>query len=298
MDCRAAATVGRLMILARLARLLTFFPTVCACQVESPRTLPLPLWPQGAPGSEARRAEAEEVGPWWVKNVHFPTLTAVLPAPGRANGTAVVILPGGGHERLVFGPEGLEPARLLAERGVSAFVLKYRLAEEPGSSYRLEVESAADAARAVRLLRARAGELGLAPQRIGLWGWSAGAEVAQLVAFRQTKGAPEAVDPIERQSARPDFLIGVYPGARGVPAQLPPESPPAFLVAAFDDAEARQTVLGLATRYETIGVPAEVHLFASGGHGFNLGRRAGQPGVRHWPDRLVEWLDERGLLRR
>ena len=277
-----------------IARLLALFPTFCACQGESTRTLP--LWPQGAPGSEQRRAEAEQTGPWWVKNVHFPTLTAVLPK--RANGTAVVILPGGGHERLVFGPEGLDPARLLARHGVAAFVLKYRLSAEPGSTYRTDVEAAADAARAIRLVRARAKEFGIEPDRIGIWGWSAGAEVAHFVCFGPAAGDPSAPDPIDRLSARPSFSIGVYPGALGIPPVLPPDSPPAFLVAAFDDAEARHTVLDLAGRYEAIKVPAEVHLFASGGHGFNLGQRSRLASVSRWPDRLVDWLEDRRLLHR
>jgi acetyl esterase/lipase len=277
-----------------VAKLLTIFPTLYACQSEGTRTLP--LWPQGAPGSEHRRAEAEETGPWWVKNVHSPTLTAVLPR--RSQGTAVVILPGGGHERLVFGPEGLEPARFLARHGVAAFVLKYRLSGEPNSTYRTDVESAADAARAIRLLRARAKELDIEPDRIGIWGWSAGAEVAHFVSFGAATGDPSAADPIDRLSARPNFSIEIYPGAVGLPATLPPDSPPAFLVAAFDDPPARHAVLELARRYEAIEVPAEVHLLASGGHGFNLGRRSSLASVSSWPDRLVDWLGDRRLLRR
>ena len=277
---------------SRIARLLALFPTVFACQREEGAIRVLPLWPEGAPGSQGRRAEPEEVGKWWVKNVHFPTLTMVSPSPGQANGTGVIILPGGGHERLVFGPEGLEPARLLARRGFTAFVLKYRLAAESGSNYRVEVESAADAARAVRLVRLMAKELGVRVDRVGVWGWSAGAEVAHFVSFGPSSGDAKSSDPVERMSARPDFHIDIYPGPRGLPQTLPPNSPPAFLVAAFDDPDARDAVLCLAELYRAAGVPAELHLYAGGGHGFNLGRRSERASIRNWPERLFEWLDD------
>jgi acetyl esterase/lipase len=280
------------MLRLRFARLLALVPTVFACQSKEEGTRVLPLWPEGAPGSERRRAEPEELGKWWVKNVHAPALTAVLPPAGMANGTGIVILPGGGHERLVFGPEGLAPARLLARRGFAAFVLKYRLAAEVGSSYRVEVEAAADAARAIRLVRSMAKELGVRGDRLGVWGWSAGAEVAHFVSFGPGAGNAEATDPVERMSARPDFSIEVYPGPRGLPPSLPPDCPPAFLVAAFDDPDARDVVLRLAQLYQAAGVPAEVHLYAGGGHGFNLGERSALASVRSWPDRLFDWLDD------
>jgi acetyl esterase/lipase len=116
----------------------------------------IPLWSEGAPGSEARRHEPEEARDWWVKNVHDPSVTVFVPPPGRSNGTAVVIAPGGGHRELVFNAEGVEPARYLAALGVTAFALKYRLAHEEGSTYDLDRDAGADIRRAMRLVRSRA----------------------------------------------------------------------------------------------------------------------------------------------
>jgi len=187
------------------------------------------LWPEGAPGAEARRNEAERARDWWVKNVHSPSLTAFFPAREAANGAAVIIAPGGGHRELVFEAEGIEPARFLARLGVTAFALKYRLAREPGSTYDIERDAGADMRRAVRLVRSRAAEWAIDAARVGAMGWSAGGELAAMVAFRPVLGDPRASDPIERASARPDFLILVYPGdslaevpSRGRPGRSAP----------------------------------------------------------------------------
>jgi acetyl esterase/lipase len=115
----------------------------------------IPLWKNGAPGSEARRDEPERHQDWWYKNIHNPSLTVFLPPAGKANGTAVVVAAGGGHRELVFDPEGVEPAQYLASLGVTAFALKYRLFREPGSAYTIE-NTAADIRRAMRTVRARA----------------------------------------------------------------------------------------------------------------------------------------------
>ncbi len=254
------------------------------------------LWPDGAPGSETRRHEPEQAKDWWVKNIHNPSVTVFLPPKEKANGTAVIVCPGGGHEAIVFTAEGVEPAQYLARLGVTAFVLKYRLAREPGSPYSIEKDAAADLRRAVRLVRDRAAKWGLAPGRIGVLGFSAGAELAFLVAYRPNGGDPTAADPVDRVSARPDFLAIIYPGPIGVPEKLPADSPPAFLLCANDDDFHARPTAKLAEEYRAAGIPVEVHLYAAGGHGFNMGERSNLVSIRTWPQRMADWLADRGLL--
>ena len=256
----------------------------------------IPLWPDGAPGSEVRRHEPEQAKDWWVKNIHNPSVTVFTPPKGKASGAAVVICPGGGHREIVFNAEGVEPAQYLAKLGVTAFVLKYRLAREPGSSYSIEKDAAADLRRAMRLVRNRAREWGIEPGRLGVLGFSAGAELAALVAYYPTAGDPKAADPIEQVSARPDFQINVYPGPVGVPEKLPADSPPAFFLCANDDESHAQPVMQLVEQYRTLHIPVEVHLYAAGGHGFNMGDRSDLVSIRNWPQRMADWLVDRGLL--
>src|SRR3954468_514314 len=208
----------------RIAALLALSPFVHAQEV-------IPLWEHGAPGFEAQRNEPEQHADWWFKNIHNPSLTVFVPEPGKANGTAVIVAAGGGHRELVFNPEGVEPAQYLASLGVTAFALKYRLFREPGSKYTID-NTAEDIQRAMRTVRARAAEWHLDPQRIGIMGWSAGGEVAALVAYPPADGDARSKDPVERVSARPDFEILVYPGPAGIPDTIPANAPPLFLVGA------------------------------------------------------------------
>jgi acetyl esterase/lipase len=208
-----------------------------------------------------------------------------------------VICPGGGHRELVFQAEGVEPGEYLAKLGIAAFALKYRLANEAGSPYTLEEHAAADIRRAMRLVRSHAKVWGLDPNRIGVMGWSAGAELAAMVAYRPTPGDPSASDPIERVSASPNFQIIIYTGAYGIPERLPADAPPAFLLAAMDDEHAARTLIDLAGKYRELGRPAELHLLAQGAHAFNMGQRSKYQAVRDWPQRLRDWLQDQELLR-
>jgi acetyl esterase/lipase len=256
----------------------------------------VPLWPGGAPGFEDRRSEPEEAKEYWVKNVHNPSLTAFLPPEGKANGAAVVICPGGGHRLLVYEAEGIEAARFLNELGVAAFVLKYRLGREEGSPYKIEVHAREDGLRAIRLVRARAGEWGIDPARVGMMGFSAGGEVVSMVAFGESGGDPDATDPVDRESGRPDFVAYVYPGPLGIPESLPAEAPPAFLLVANDDRGAARVIASLFQKYRDAGRPVEAHVLAAGGHAFNMGNRSKLASVRGWPQRLADWLSDTGLL--
>jgi acetyl esterase/lipase len=255
----------------------------------------IPLWKAGAPGFESRRDQPEQHADWWYKNIHNPSLTVFVPPAGKANGTAVVVAAGGGHRELVFNAEGVEPAQYLASLGITAFALKYRLFREPGSNYTFD-NTAEDIRRAMRTVRARAAEWHVDPARIGVMGWSAGGEVAALVAYPPVDGDAKAADPVERVSARPDFQILVYPGPLGIPARIPATAPPLFLVGAADDEAVADVLFDLTRKYHDGGAQIESHIYAQGKHAFNMGQRSQYVSIRHWPQRLAEWLADRGYL--
>jgi len=256
----------------------------------------IPLWQAGAPGFESRRDEPEQHQDWWYKNIHNPSLTVFLPPAGKSSGTAVIVAAGGGHRELVFNPEGVEPAQYLASLGVTAFALKYRLFREPGSKYTID-NTAEDIRRAMRTVRARAAEWGVDPKRIGVMGWSAGGEVAALVAYPPVAGDPASKDPIERASARPDFQILIYPGPFGIPDAVPRNAPPLFLLGAADDEYVAGVLFDLTRKYHAAGASIETHIYTQGKHAFNMGQRSGYVSIRNWPQRLAEWLQDRGYTR-
>jgi acetyl esterase/lipase len=255
----------------------------------------LALWPDGAPGAEQRRAEAEKVDNTYVSNVHNPSLTVARANPRHANGAAVIVVPGGGHRMLVFQNEGMVAARSLNRVGVTAFVLKYRLARDQGSTYSIENDAAADLRRAVRWVRAHAADYGIDPHRVGVMGFSAGGELVSLVADNPEPAAPSK-DAIDRQSARPDFQVLVYPGPLGVPAKAVQNAPPAFIVAGSSDKCCMPPALGLYQQLVGAGVSAELHLYADTDHAFNMGQRSERLSDAHWPDRLADWLSDGGWL--
>jgi acetyl esterase/lipase len=256
----------------------------------------VPLWKEGAPGFEARRQEPEQHKDWWYKNIHNPSLTVFLPPAGKANGTAVIVAPGGGHRELVFDAEGVEPAQYLASLGVTAFALKYRLFRESGSPYQPK-HMAEDIRRAMRTVRARAAEWKLDPRRIGVMGWSAGGEVAAMVAYPPVGGDAGSTDPIERVSARPDFQILIYPGPLGIPDRIPADAPPLFVLGAADDEYVAGVMFDIARKYRDARASVEAHIYAQGKHAFNMGQRSEFVSIRRWPQRLAEWLEDRGYLR-
>lgn len=255
------------------------------------------LWQNGAPGFESRKNEPIEAKDYWIKNIHNPTVTVFLPPKEKATGAAVVICPGGGHRLLVFNAEGRDPGEYMAGIGVAAFVLKYRLAREEGSPYSLDKHPLEDGQRAMRLVRSRAKEWGIDPARIGIMGFSAGGEVASLVAFHDGRGDPNAPDPIDRESARPDFLIQIYPGPLGIPDQIPAFAPPAFLLAANPDPCCSSTVVSLLDKYRAAKLPVEAHIFAQGAHGFNMGYRSPFVTLKGWPQRMLDWMTDNAILR-
>jgi acetyl esterase/lipase len=256
----------------------------------------IPLWNNGAPGFENRRNEPEQAKDYWVKNIHNPSLTVFLPDKDKANGAAVVICPGGGHRLLVYTAEGIDPAKYLNNLGITVFVLKYRLGRDTLSPYKIEVHAKQDGFRAMRLVRSRAEEFGLDENRIGLMGFSAGGELVDMVAFDPGKGNPNAADPIDRESSKPDFIIQIYPGPLAIPNVIPADAPPAFLLAANDDPCCSISVMKLLQAYRDAKVPVEAHLFTQGAHGFNMGQRSKLKSINTWPQRMADWLSDNNIL--
>src|SRR6266511_3465014 len=196
------------------------------------------LWPNGAPGSEGKTGEEQvriaDNGERVLSNIHKPSITPYLPPAVKATGCAVIVAPGGGHRELWSDHEGHNVARWLSDHGVAAFVLTYRLARETNSTYTVDDHALADMQRALRVVRSRAMEWGVATNRIGVMGFSAGGEVAFLSAQRFDPGAADATDAVARQSCRPDFQALIYPG-RSQRIEPATNSPPVFLVCGYND---------------------------------------------------------------
>ncbi|PVM93816.1 alpha/beta hydrolase [Caulobacter endophyticus] len=250
------------------------------------------LWPNGAPGFEARKAIPEQAAEYWAKSINDPSVTAYLPPADKATGAAVIVLPGGGHKMLVIHPEGTDVAKVLNPMGVAVFVLKYRLSQEEGSPYTID-HARQDAVRAVRVVRSRAAELGVDPNKIGLMGFSGGGEVVDLAIYGSTAKDPK-VDTVDAVSGRPDFQVLIYPGPVGVPDKIPADAPPAFILAADDDDCCSIPPVELLSKFRAAKVPVEFHLFQSGGHAFNMGFRTDKAAIKAWPDRLRDWLADNG----
>ncbi|HAB19349.1 MAG TPA: alpha/beta hydrolase [Verrucomicrobiota bacterium] len=265
------------------------------------------LYEGRAPGSEAwKHSEKESRTNLWntrvVFNVADPTLSVFRPDPAKANGTAVVICPGGAFFGLSIESEGNEVARWLVEKGVAAFVLKYRLVECQTDDPTRELMTRgnldpivapivklamADGLAAVGYVRRHAKEYGIAPDRIGIMGFSAGGTVTASVAFNYT---PET---------RPDFVAPIYLAYNWTIKRggVPQDAPPMFILAASDDP------LGLAPQSVSLyqdwiaaKKPAELHLFSKGGHGFGM-RKQDLPTDR-WIERFADWLETQGLLKK
>ena len=271
--------------------LLTLSSNLLLAQREA--DLVLPLWEQGAPGSEDYKDQPEASKDWWYKNIHNPSINVFFPKEGTANGTALVVFPGGGHRELVYNPEGRDAAPYFNAIGTTVIVVKYRLFREPGSPYSIE-DTQADALRAMRLVRYHAQDWGVREDRIGVMGFSAGGEIATWVTFGSREAGLQEEDPVDEKSSNPDFSVWVYPGPLGIPKTLPEDAPPAFFIVAIDDPWCYDATLELVQLYHKAGIPAEAHIYASGKHGFNLGQRSELRSLHTWPDRLNDWMLDYG----
>ena len=266
-----------------------FFVVVLLCsRAFAAAPVEIPVWSGVAPGSEGMTAPEkwEERGKNGVVNravrqVHQPTLTVYLPEKSAATGVAVLIAPGGGYEHVTIDLEGHEIARMLVTHGVAGIVLKYRLPKTPGTNYTADT-TLADALEGLKVVRAHATEWGLDPAKVGLMGFSAG---GNLAAVAGTKPPPEA---------RPSFLALMYPVVPESLAPIPADTPPAFIVQAYDDMLGTENAQRFYQWMRANKRPAEMHLFAKGGHGFGLGRPGSPTTV--WPQLFVTWLGTSGFI--
>jgi endo-1,4-beta-xylanase len=274
--------------------LLAVLPAVMAAFQAAPREVP--LWSDGAPGSEQFKDKKEVLEGTRLSSIHNPSITVYLPAREKATGAALIIAPGGGHAFLTIANEGYDVAKWFADQGVASFVLKYRLAREPGSTYKVEVHALQDTQRAIRLVRSRAAEWGVNPASVGILGFSAGGELAALAATHFDAGNAGATDPIDRLPSRPDFVALAYPG---YPRDWEPtkEMPPTFLLCASDDRpNISEQTPEIYLKLKKLGVPVEMHIYTKGGHGFGI-RHSPYP-VSGWPARLQEWIADRGFFKK
>jgi acetyl esterase/lipase len=259
------------------------------------------LWPTEAPGQETWNPSTD--GFHRVTNIHNPSITVFLPPKEKANGAAFIVCPGGGHQYLVMDLEGSLVAKKLNEMGVAAFVLKSRLPRAPdrlinGSTYKIGVESLADAQRAIRLVRSRAKEWRVDPARVGIMGFSAGGELAALAETRFQSGDTGAPDPVDRVSSRPDFVVLGYPGLHPPYPDVPKDTPPTFIVVANDDnlSAASAEYYG---KLKAAHVLTELHIYLKAGHGFGMTGRTpafASLAAAHWPEALRDWMTVLGFL--
>jgi acetyl esterase/lipase len=290
------------------------------CQVTgAEEPLVLPVWPGAVPGDHgkigAERIRAPSEAPTknakWITNVTKPTITLFRPARDKNTGAAIIICPGGGYWNLAWDLEGEEVAAWLNTVGVTGLVLTYRVPRRPDQPERLPAPGPLlDTQRAVSLMRSRAAEWGIDPNRIGILGFSAGGHLAVATATHFDQRAYEPMDDIDKVSCRPDFAVAVYPGyfieqqpagveinkdALAPYIRIPKETPPVFLVHASDDtvAGAENSVM-LYLALKRANVATELHVHAHGGHGFGV-RKSSLP-CSTWTDRCVAWLQEQRML--
>jgi len=280
----------------------------------------IPLWPGGAPGSENWSQQEQETylplppavpqtylplpfGVKVVRNIARSTLTSYLPDPSVATGTAVVVCPGGVFHYLAIKSEGTDVARWLNARGVAAFVLKYRVLQTEARDedlikqlqerftnlmklmelmQQIEPLAIADGQQAIKVVRQRATEWGIAPERIGILGFSSGGVVATGAAMQYY------------EASRPNFVAPIYPAFSGRGIVVPTDAPPLFLLAANDDPMGAGVSLPLYSAWRDAGHTVELHLYAQGGHGFGM-KKQGLPSD-HWIERFGDWLQAQGFL--
>ncbi len=256
------------------------------------------LWPANTADGAAtpEKVRIAPTGDHVVTHVQRPSITYYPANPKLATGAAIIIAPGGGHIELWIDHEGYRPAQWLSEHGVAAFVLKYRLAKEPGSPYSVDVESLADIQRAIREVRSHAAMWGIDTARVGVMGFSAGGELAALAAMRYDSVQLPLNDTIDRHHSRPDFQALIYPGNAGR-FTVTKKSPPVFILCGYQDRDDISAGMArLYLKYKEMGVPAELHIYSTIGHGFGM-RDTNKGGYAEWPQRLLDWMGDIGFLK-
>lgn len=304
-------------ILFTTSLLACFFAAWPGRTAEKP--LVIDLWPGKPPGDVGIMGEEKwlelmvQGKPYlvagkptkWLTNVTKPTITVYRPAKDRDTGVSMLICPGGGYHNLGWDVEGEEVAGWLNSIGITGIILKYRCPRRPGDvKGEPPLGPLKDAQRAVSLVRTKAKEWGINPKRIGMVGFSAGGHLVGATATNFEKRAYEPVDAIDQESCRPDFAVMLYSGYFKVKdkdeisptIRLAAGTPPLFIVHATDDSISmvdHSVTLYLAMK--RAGVPAELHVYATGGHGFGV-RKVEHP-CATWTERCVEWLRKQGILK-
>ena len=280
------------------------------------QSLKLKVWPDGAPESNGLTAPEEQFEGVRVRNVSEAEMFVYLPEKAVNTGAAVLICPGGGYQMLAMDHEGFDMAEWLNEQGVAGIVLKYRM---PNGHHAIP---SSDARRAMRMVRMNAGKWGIDPAKIGIAGSSAGGHLAATAGTRFDAGNAGASDPVETFSSRPDFMLLLYPvitmeeaythmgsrnsligkdGDAGLvesysnEKHVSADTPPAFLVLADDDkAVVPQNSIAFYSALKSHGIPAEMHIFQRGGHGF--GMRKNGIAADQWPDLFKSWMQAMQII--
>ena len=265
------------------------------------------LFPDVAPGekrllTETRDDTGAKVGDLSVlriSNVSIPAITIYPANPDVVSGAAMVVCPGGAYEILAYDLEGTEICNWLNEAGITAILLKYRVPRRPNRPmYEAPLQ---DVQRAIRYVRAHADELGIDPERIGVMGFSAGAHLSVMASTAYAKRSYPVIDEVDQVSCRPDYCLLVYPAyLSGENFQLAQEIkvtkdvPPTLIIQAEDDKAFINSSLFYYYALKEAGVPAWMHLYSTGGHGYGL-RDTGCM-VNEWPDRAEDWFQELGVF--
>jgi len=282
------------------------------CLADSTRTT-TEVWPGKPPGEvgsvaeETAKTVTQPDGTTVVAsltNVSKPTLTVCRPEDAKNTGVAVLVFPGGGYTNLAWDHEGEQVARWLNSIGVTAALLKYRVPRREGTpKENPPIQALMDAQRAISLVRSKAADWGVDPKRIGVLGFSAGGHLAAWSATSFDKRAYDQIDQSDQASCRPDFAVMIYPGmlvkrdtAELSPTiRLTPQTPPCFFAHAGDDRVSPENSVMMYLALKRVGVPAELHIYASGGHGFGM-RPTGKPAAT-WPQRCEDWLRDIGIVK-
>jgi acetyl esterase/lipase len=278
---------------------------ICFAKVGRAEDKPvvIEVWPGKVPGETGPIGDEKftgEKGSRQLTDVGRPTLTVYRPAKEKDTGVAVVIAPGGAYRFLAWDHEGEQVAAWLNSIGVTGVLLKYRVprrANHPKAPLQ-------DAQRALSLVRGKAQEWGVDPNRIGMLGFSAGGHLTALAATNSDSRAYEPIDETDKVSCRPDFAVIIYPGGVVDPAKeklvpeirVSKETPPTFLTQSNDDRVGPENSAVLYLALKRAGVPAELHVYATGGHGYGL--RPSKNPCSEWPKRCEEWLKTLKMLRR
>jgi acetyl esterase/lipase len=286
---------------------LAIFPSMLLAQEHKP----ISLWPKGAPGEkgdigaevDTTKPDQDKPGKRVIRlgNVTDPTLTVYKPAAEKDTGAAVVVFPGGGYNILAMDLEGTEICEWFNSIGVTGILVKYRVPAQPTSPR--GAAPLQDAQRAMRLARAHSSEWHINPARIGVMGFSAGGHLAALLSNNFDKPAYDPVDAADASSARPDFAMLIYPAYLTMDKELTTVSPalpvsaktpPTLLIQAEDDGIPVEGSLVYYRALKNAKVPAEMHLYPAGGHGYGL--RSPVAPLNTWPKRAEEWMRASGLL--